>query len=119
MLAATVLTTFPNTAIIDPTAQDRRDATSTTLRRAIALIEQHPARGYQRRRHCSRGQRQHPRGPVRLPPPARHQPMAYLRVVRLDRAHHDLLATDPSHGDTVTAIAARWGFYSNSRFAAQ
>jgi len=42
MLAATVLTTFPNTAIIDPTAQDRRDATSTTLRRAIALIEQHP-----------------------------------------------------------------------------
>jgi AraC-like DNA-binding protein len=46
-------------------------------------------------------------------------PMAYLRAVRLDRAHHDLLATDPSHGDTVTGIAARWGFYSNSRFAAQ
>jgi hypothetical protein len=40
LLAATVLTTFPNTAILDPTGRDRQDATSTTLRRAIAFIEQ-------------------------------------------------------------------------------
>ncbi|MDT7625040.1 MAG: hypothetical protein QOF99_5941, partial [Pseudonocardiales bacterium] len=46
-------------------------------------------------------------------------PMAYLRAVRLDHAHHDLLATDPDHGATVTGIASRWGFYSNSRFATQ
>jgi AraC-like DNA-binding protein len=39
--------------------------------------------------------------------------------VRLDRAHHDLLTTNPSRGDTVTAIAARWGFYNSSRFAAR
>jgi AraC-like DNA-binding protein len=45
--------------------------------------------------------------------------MAYLRTVRLDRAHHDLLATDPAQGATVTDIAARWGFSSNSRFAAR
>jgi hypothetical protein len=42
LLAATVLATFPNTAIIDPSAQDRRDATGTTMRRAIAFIEGHP-----------------------------------------------------------------------------
>jgi AraC-like DNA-binding protein len=117
LLAATVLATFPNTAIIDPTAQDRRDATGTTVRRAIAFIEGHPhsdisvadiaaasnvsirAVQYAFRRQLDT------------------TPMAYLRTVRLDRAHHDLLATDPSHGETVASIATRWGFYSNSRFA--
>jgi AraC-like DNA-binding protein len=118
MLAATVLSTFPNTAIIDPTAQDRRDATSTTVRRAIAFIEQQPhadisvadiavAANVSIRAVQFAFRRQ-----------LDTTPMAYLRAVRLDRAHHDLLAADPNHGDTVTGIAARWGFYSNSRFAA-
>src|SRR5882757_5095126 len=117
MLAATVLTTFPNTAIVDPTAQDRRDATSATVRRAIAFIEEcaHTdisvadiaaaakvsirAVQFAFRRHLDT------------------TPAAYLRTVRLDRAHHDLLTTNPSRGDTVTTIAARWGFYHQSRFA--
>ena len=45
-------------------------------------------------------------------------PMAYLRRVRLDAAHHQLQAADPTRGDTVTAIAARWGFAHLGRFAA-
>jgi AraC-like DNA-binding protein len=119
LLAATVLTTFPNTALVDPTAADRCDATTATLRRAIAFIEEcaHTdisladiataahvsirAVQFAFRRHLDT------------------TPMTYLRTVRLDRAHHDLLATSPSHdGDTVTTIAARWGFYHHSRFAA-
>ncbi|MCH1866177.1 AraC family transcriptional regulator [Nocardioides sp. CFH 31398] len=44
-------------------------------------------------------------------------PMAELRAVRLARAHADLLAADPRTG-TVTEIAARWGFFHLSRFAA-
>ena len=44
-------------------------------------------------------------------------PLAYLRRVRLDRAHHDLLTGDPAH-ETVTAVAHRWGFPNPSRFAA-
>ena len=44
-------------------------------------------------------------------------PQEYLRRVRLDRAHHDLMATDPAHA-SVTAVAYRWGFSSPSRFAA-
>ena len=44
-------------------------------------------------------------------------PQVYLRRVRLDHAHRDLLAGDPAH-DSVTAVAYRWGFSSSSRFAA-
>jgi AraC-like DNA-binding protein len=119
MLAATVLTTFPNTAIIDPTAQDRRDATSTTLRRAIAFIEQHPHADISVADIAEAANVSIRAVQFAFRRQLDTTPMAYLRTVRLDRAHHDLLASDPSHGDTVTGIAARWGFYSNSRFAAQ
>jgi AraC-like DNA-binding protein len=44
-------------------------------------------------------------------------PLAELRAVRLSRAHADLLAADP-HTDTVTEVAARWGFLHLGRFAA-
>jgi len=44
-------------------------------------------------------------------------PMAYLRRVRLRRAHEDLLAGDP-FGETVASIAHRWGFTHLGRFAA-
>ncbi|SCG60173.1 helix-turn-helix domain-containing protein [Micromonospora halophytica] len=36
-------------------------------------------------------------------------PMRYVRQVRLERAHHDLQAADPTTGVTVTVIATRWG----------
>jgi transcriptional regulator GlxA family with amidase domain len=52
---------------------------------------------------------------------ARHyglSPTRYLRRVRLERAHRDLQAADPTQGDTVAAIAAAWGFATPSRFAA-
>jgi AraC-like DNA-binding protein len=117
LLAATALGTFPNTAITEPTAQDRRDATSATVRRAIAFIDQHPdadisvadiaaaanvsirAVQFAFRRHLDT------------------TPMQHLRTVRLDHVHRELLATDPSSGTTVTDIATRWGFYNHSRFA--
>jgi transcriptional regulator GlxA family with amidase domain len=43
-------------------------------------------------------------------------PMAYLRQVRLRRAHHELLVSDPSV-ETVASIARRWGFTNLGRFA--
>jgi AraC-like DNA-binding protein len=43
-------------------------------------------------------------------------PTAYLRRVRLDHAHQELVAADPAE-QTVTGIAYRWGFPSPSRFA--
>ncbi len=44
-------------------------------------------------------------------------PTAYLRRVRLERAHRDLQAADPPRGDTVADIARRWGFAHLGRFA--
>jgi AraC-like DNA-binding protein len=44
-------------------------------------------------------------------------PMAYLRQVRLRRAHRDLRSADPSH-NTVASIAHRWGFTHLGSFAA-
>jgi AraC-like DNA-binding protein len=43
-------------------------------------------------------------------------PMAYLRQVRLRRAHQELLVSDPS-AETVASIARRWGFTNPGRFA--
>ncbi|RLP85667.1 AraC family transcriptional regulator [Micromonospora sp. BL4] len=118
MLAASALTIFPNTAVTDPTIEDRRDATTATLRRAVAFMHEYADRDITAadiadaaavslravqlafRRHLDT------------------TPMAYLRRIRLDRAHHDLLRADPGR-DTVSAIASRWGFASHSRFTAR
>jgi AraC-like DNA-binding protein len=43
--------------------------------------------------------------------------MAYLRAVRLRRAHQDLRSADPDR-TTVALIAHRWGFTHLGRFAA-
>jgi AraC-like DNA-binding protein len=45
-------------------------------------------------------------------------PDQYLRRTRLAAAHADLQAADPTAGDTVGEIAARWGFAHRGRFAA-
>jgi AraC-like DNA-binding protein len=44
-------------------------------------------------------------------------PLAYLRRVRLERAHVELRAAEPAAGG-VAAIASRWGFTNLGRFAA-
>jgi AraC-like DNA-binding protein len=44
-------------------------------------------------------------------------PMAYLRDVRLRRAHQTLIESDPSEV-TVASVAYRWGFTNLGRFAA-
>ncbi|MDG4758447.1 helix-turn-helix transcriptional regulator [Micromonospora sp. WMMD710] len=118
MLAAAALAIFPNTAFTDETAEDRHDASTATLRRAIAFLEENADRDISAadiagaaavslravqlafRRHLGT------------------TPMAYLRRIRLDRAHHDLVRADPRQ-ETVSAIASRWGFASHSRFTAR
>ena len=117
LLAATVLTAFPNTALTDPAIEDRRDAHPATLRRAVAFIDEHAhtdvttadiaAAAHVTIRAVQLAFRRH----------LDTTPTEYLRRVRLDHAHHDLLAADPTR-DSVTATAYRWGFPSPSRFAA-
>ncbi|GGQ85573.1 helix-turn-helix transcriptional regulator [Couchioplanes azureus] len=115
-LAARLLDTFPNTAVTTPTAGDRHDAHPDTLRRATSYIEANPdidltladiARAaYVTPRALQLAFRRH----------LDTTPMAYLRRVRLDRAHEDLRAATAGDGQTIATIAARWGFTS-SRFA--
>jgi AraC-like DNA-binding protein len=118
LLAASVLAAFPHSARTDPTAQDRTDAHTTTLRRAVAYIDDHADRPvtvadiaaaahvsvralqYAFRRHLGT------------------TPLAHLRRARLAHAHRELLAADPLGGTTVGAVAARWGFAHPGRFAA-
>ncbi|MGW4332164.1 AraC family transcriptional regulator [Rhodococcus koreensis] len=45
-------------------------------------------------------------------------PMTYLRGIRLERAHEDLIAADPRY-DSVSDIAYRWGFRHLGRFSVE
>lgn len=116
-LAASVLHAFPNNAVAEPTVPDRRDAHPDTLRRAITHIESH-AREEISIADIAAGANVSIRA-VQLAF-RRHldtTPMAYLRQVRLSGAHEQLVATIPGDGDTVTSIAAAWGFAHQGRFA--
>jgi AraC-like DNA-binding protein len=118
LLAATALATFPTTLLDGGDTTERADATPDTLRRATAFIDSNAgtdigladiaAAAYATPRAVQYAFRRH-RGT---------SPMAYLRRVRLAAAHHDLQAADPSY-ETITSIAAAWGFPHPGRFAAQ
>ncbi|PZF94746.1 helix-turn-helix transcriptional regulator [Micromonospora deserti] len=117
MLAAAALAVFPNTAVTEPAVEDRADAGTSTLRRALAFMHEHADRDISAVDIAAAANVS-----VRAVQLAfrRHldtTPMAHLRRIRLDRAHHDLLRADPRQ-DTVSAIASRWGFLSHSRFTA-
>lgn len=115
LLASTLLHVFPNT-YADAQHVEQPQVSAPLVRQAIDFIQANCARDitmgdiaaainvtpravqYMFRRHLDT------------------TPMAYLRRVRLDRAHRDLLAADPVH-DTVAAIAIRWGFAHTGRFS--
>ena len=118
LLAAVTLATFSNTALTDPTIEDRHDAHPATLRRAMAFIEENAHRdiaiidvaaaAFVTVRAVQLAFRRH----------LGISPLEYLRRVRLDHAHQDLKRASPGDGLTVTAVAYQWGFRSSSRFAA-
>ncbi len=116
LLAAVTLATFPNTIAPEPVLHDRTDSSPVLLRRAISYMEVNAGNDialadiaeavhvtpravqYMFRRHLDT------------------TPLQYLRRLRMDRAHRDLLVA--AHPDqTVTQIAARWGFTHTGRFA--
>lgn len=115
LLASTLLQVFPNT-YADAERDDHPEISAPLVRRAIDYIQANCARDiaiaevaaainvtpravqYMFRRHLDT------------------TPLGYLRRVRLERAHRDLLAADPSC-DTVSAIAGRWGFAHTGRFS--
>jgi AraC-like DNA-binding protein len=101
----------------DALAGPRRPAAPKAVREAVELIRTHPEHPWTTAslaRHVAVSARTLQEGFARcygVPP------SAYLRSVRLDRAHADLQAADP-HTTTVASVAGRWGFLYLSRFAA-
>ncbi|WP_237159349.1 helix-turn-helix transcriptional regulator [Mycolicibacterium rhodesiae] len=115
LLASTLLHVFPNT-FADAKHVEHPQVSAPLVRQAIDFIQANCVRDISMSDIASA---------INVTPRAvqymfrRHldtTPMAYLRRVRLDRAHRDLLAADPAH-DTVSAIATRWGFAHTGRFS--
>lgn len=116
LLAAVTLSTFPNAAITDPAPYDRTDHQPALLRRTIEYIEANVTEDISLA-HIADAARVTPRAVQYMF--RRHldtTPMRYLRRARLHHAHQELLGGDPTR-DTVTAIAAHWGFMNPGRFA--
>lgn len=115
-VAASVLAALPNSALTDPTIQDRRDSTPVLFRRAKMFIDDNAHRDISLA-DVARAVYVTPRALQYMF--RKHMdctPMEYLRRARLHQAHHELLAGD-HHRTTVAAIAAKWGFGHTGRFA--
>lgn len=118
-LVTALLHTFPNSfleRLRDPVPEPRPG--SRGVRRAVAFIEAHLGEPIGIA-EIAAAARMSPRG---LPAAFRREqgttPLGYLRMRRLEAAHADLVAADPTAGVSVAVIAARWGFAHPGRFAA-
>lgn len=116
LLAAVTLSAFPNTAAAEPSPHDYTDHKPVLLRRAMEYMDANATNDIVLADIAEA---------VHVTPRAvqymfRHHldttPLQYLRRLRLHYAHQQLLAAN-RETDTVTAIAARWGFAHTGRFA--
>lgn len=116
-LAASALAVFPNTTMTTLEVPGPGAVAPRALRRTVAYMEAQAEEPIQLRdiaeaAGTSSRSLQHSF--------ARHydaSPMSYLRQVRLEQAHRDHQVADPAAGDTVAAIARRWGFAKPGHFA--
>lgn len=115
LLAATLVQTFPIQVPAEPSVVADGKAPGV-VRRAVAFVEANARRPIGVR-EIADAARVGPRG---LATAFRRQldttPLGYLRRVRLEGAHQDLKVADPAV-ETVTGIAARWGFAHHGRFS--
>lgn len=116
-LATALLHTFPSTFLTPPAPHDP-DPAPGAVARAVAFIDAHRGQDITVAQIAAAA-RMSPRG---LQAAFRREldttPVAYLRATRLEAAHRDLLAADPTSGATVAAIADRWRLHHRGRFAA-
>ena len=117
LAAATVLSTFPNSTMTRDYQPGVGRIPPAVLRRADAFIEANADKGLtisQIAAHAGVTSRALQYGFRQY---FGTTPMGRLRQVRLERAHLDLQGGDPTRGDTVAAVALRWGFAKPGRFA--
>jgi AraC-like DNA-binding protein len=117
-LAEAVLDTFPSTLLASHRRIPPDHATPAVVRRAVDFIDANAERELTTSDIAAAAGI----GPRGLQAAfQRHQdstPTAYVRRVRLDRAHREFVDSDPADRDTVPAVAARWGFARPSAFVA-
>jgi AraC-like DNA-binding protein len=117
MVAAVMLRTFPNTTMVVPYLPGPGWAPPAAVRRAAEFVETHadqPVSTAQIAAAAGMTTR------VLHAAFRRHYgvtPTAYLRGIRLERAHQELAEADPASGITVRAVAQRWGWFRPSAFA--
>jgi AraC-like DNA-binding protein len=115
-LAEAVLGSFPSTRLATRRRVPPDHATPAVVRRAVDFIDANAERELTTSDIAAAAGI----GPRGLQSAfLRHQdstPTAYVRRARLDRAHRELVDTDPADRDAVPAVAARWGFPRPSSF---
>ena len=116
LLVATALETFPNTTL-DRARYTALPASPASVRRAMAYIEERADDDIDLTDIADAAHV----GPRALQRAFRRSldttPLGYLRSIRLDRAHEQLLAADADDGTTVVGVATQWGFGHPGRFA--
>ncbi len=115
-LAEAVLETFPSTQLATHRRVPPDHATPAVVRRAVDFIDANADRELTLSDIAASAGI----GPRGLQAAfLRHQdatPTDYMRRVRVDSAHRELVDTDPADLGTVRAVAARWGFPRTSAF---
>jgi AraC-like DNA-binding protein len=118
LVNSAVLACFPNSTL-EAESYSHSGDTPGALRRALGYINEHAGDPITLN-EIATAARLSPRG---LQAAFRRHlettPLAYLRSIRMERAHRDLQSADPSDGVGVAAVAARWGFTHLGRFAVE
>ncbi|WP_245694344.1 AraC family transcriptional regulator [Streptomyces abyssalis] len=118
LLGAAAVRTFPNTTMTADYRPGPGQASPAAVRRAADFVEAHADRPLTTADIAAAAST----SPSALQAAFERQygttPLGYLRRVRLEHAHRELQATDPTGGATVAGIATRWGFPEAGAFAA-
>ena len=116
LVNSAALACFPNSTL-DAGSIVYSGDTPQPLRRALAFIDEHAGDPITLD-EIAAAARLSPRGVQAAF--RRHldtTPLAYLRGVRMERAHRDLQGAEPGDGVSVATLAAKWGFTHLGRFA--
>lgn len=117
-LATAVLLAFPGTFLDQQATGTSERPAPNAVARAVAFMGEHLGEDIGLAQIAAAA-RMSPRGlQVAFRREKDTTPMAHLRFLRLEAARADLQAADPTQGDTVAAVAARWGFTHLGHFAA-
>ena len=109
-LAAALLEALPSTAVRDPAAVDRIDATrSRVLRTSVAYLHDYAHTDVSVRHLAEAAGASRQAVHLAFRQHLQTTPTAYLDRVRLDRVHRDLTDLDPA-ATSVEDVALLWGF---------